>query len=289
MTALNRDVTLINTDCAKALRVLDAESVDAIVTDPPYEIGFNGNAWDRTGIAYDVAMWSETLRIVKPGSYLLAFGGTRTFHRMTSAIEDAGFEIQDCLAWLYGSGFPKHRSKLKPAWEPIVLARKHAPKATPLNVDGCLDNGRWPANVILDEVAAAMLDQAADADGKNIRPSRFFYIAKPTTDERDAGLAGSGLRRRSPGLLEGLKNGKTAKARFNYHPTVKPIALMRRLVRLITPENGAVLDPFTGSGTTGCAAVLEGARFVGIERERKFFAIADARIRHWKGVAHARA
>jgi DNA modification methylase len=276
---MKRDVTLINTDCAKALRVLDADSVDAIVTDPPYEIGFNGNAWDRTGIAYDVDMWGEVLRVAKPGSYLLAFGGTRTFHRMTSAIEDAGFEVQDCLAWLYANGFPKHRSKLKPAWEPIILARKKAPHATLLNIDECQDNGRWPANVLLDELAA----EALDADAPNVRPSRFFYVAKPTVEEREAGLSGSGLRKKSTGLLTGLKT--PAKARFNHHPTVKPVALMQRLVRLITPEGGAVLDPFTGSGTTGCAAMLEHRSFTGIERERAFFRIAERRIRHFKEAA----
>jgi DNA modification methylase len=273
------DVTLINTDCAKALRVLDASSIDAVVTDPPYEIGFNDNAWDRTGIAYDVGMWGEVERVVKPGAYLLAFGGTRTFHRMTSAIEDAGFEIQDCLAWLYGNGFPKHRSKLKPAWEPIVLARKKAPHATLLNIDECQDNGRWPANVLLDELAGEILD----ADAPNVRPSRFFYIAKATPDEKEEGLSGTGLRKRSSGLLSGLKT--PAKARFNFHPTVKPIALMQRLVRLITPPGGKVADPFMGSGTTGCAAMLEGLEFLGIERERPFFRIGERRIRYWKEVA----
>ena len=273
------EVTLINTDCAKALRVLEAASMDGTVTDPPYEIGFNENAWDRTGIAYDVDMWGEVHRIQKPGSYLLAFGGTRTFHRMTSAIEDAGFEIQDCLAWMYGNGFPKHRSKLKPAWEPIVLARKHAAKATPLNIDENLDDGRWPANVILDELAGEILD----ADAPNVRPSRFFYIAKATPDEKEEGLAGTGLRKKSSGLLSGLKT--PARPRFNFHPTVKPIALMQRLVRLIMPARGKVLDPFMGSGTSGCAAMLEGFDFVGIERERPFFRIGDRRIRYWKEVA----
>jgi DNA modification methylase len=276
---VKREVTLLNGDCAKVLCVMPSESVDAIVTDPPYEIGFNGSKWDRTGIAYDVAMWSEVHRVARPGSYLMAFGGTRTFHRMTSAIEDAGFEIQDCVAWLYGSGFPKHESKLKPAWEPVIMARKHAPQATPLAIDRCRDNGRWPANVILDPLAGVILD----ADAPNAQPSRFFYIAKATPDEKDAGLAGAGFRRKSRGLLTGLKG--PARKRFNSHPTVKPIALMRRLIRLITPPGGAVLDPFMGSGTTGCSAMLEDADFVGVERERPSFRIADARIRHWKGVA----
>lgn len=276
---MKRDVTLINTDCAKALRVLDAASVDAVVTDPPYEIGFNGSKWDSTGIAYDRDMWAELLRVVKPGAYLLAFGGTRTYHRMTSAIEDAGFEIQDCLAWMYGNGFPKHRSKLKPAWEPIVLARRKAPRATLLNIDECQDNGRWPANVLLDELAGEILD----ADAPNVKPSRFFYVAKATPEEKDAGLADSGLRRKNRGLLGGLKT--PAKSRFNHHPTVKPIALMQRLVRLITPEGGRVADPFGGTFTTGCAAMLEGFDFLGIEREKPFFKIGETRVRHWKEIA----
>ena len=277
----NKDVTLLNGDCAVMLGVLPEASIDAVVTDPPYEIGFNCQKWDRPGIAYDIDMWRQIRRVIKPGGYIMAFGGTRTFHRMTAAIEDAGLEVQDCLAWMYGNGFPKHESKLKPAWEPIILARKKAPTATPLRIDDCLDNGRWPANVILDPLAGEILD----ADAPNYKPSRFFYIAKSSTDERDAGLSRSaGFRRRNPGLLAGLGD-KGAKSRFNDHPTVKPIALMQRLVRLITPEGGAVLDPFTGSGTTGCAAMLERSRFVGIEKERRYFRIAEARIRHWKGVA----
>jgi DNA modification methylase len=274
-------VTLLNGDCSKVLTVMEAEKVDAVVTDPPYEIGFNGSKWDSTGIAYDVPMWASVHRIMKPGSYLMAFGGTRTYHRMACAIEDAGFEIQDCLSWLYGNGFPKHRSKLKPAWEPVVLARKRGPQATPLRIDACLDNGRWPANVMLDPLAGEILD----ADAPNVKPSRFFYIAKATTNERDAGLTGKHFRRSNPGLLQGLNGGKAAKDRFNVHPTVKPIALMQRLIRLITPIGGVVADPFMGSGTTGCAAMLEKVGFVGIERERPFFRISDARIRHWKEIA----
>ena len=121
-------------DCREIIATLPDCSIDSIVTDPPYELGFMGKKWDATGIAYDVNLWLECLRVLKPGGHLLAFGGTRTYHRMTCAIEDAGFEIRDCIVWLYGSGFPKsHNLKnewdgwgtaLKPANEPIVLARK---------------------------------------------------------------------------------------------------------------------------------------------------------------------
>ena len=98
---------VINGDSLVVLETLEANSIDAIVTDPPYELGFMGKSWDSTGIAYNVELWKKALRVLKPGGYLLAFGGTRTYHRIACAIEDAGFEIRDCIIWLYGSGFQK--------------------------------------------------------------------------------------------------------------------------------------------------------------------------------------
>lgn len=100
-------VTLHLGDCLDVLPTLPDASVDAIVTDPPYELGFMGKAWDASGIAYNVDMWRHCWRVLKPGGHLTAFGGARTYHRMTVAIEDAGFEIRDSLHWIYGSGFPK--------------------------------------------------------------------------------------------------------------------------------------------------------------------------------------
>ena len=94
-------------DCRDVLATLDADSLDACVTDPPYELAFMGRAWDRSGVAFDPETWRAVLRVLRPGAHLLAFGGTRTAHRMTCAIEDAGFEVRDTLCWLYGSGFPK--------------------------------------------------------------------------------------------------------------------------------------------------------------------------------------
>ena len=149
---------IINLDCRDAMSlVIDPQSVDAIVTDPPYELGFMGKGWDSTGIANDAAMWRAAFACLKPGGHLLAFSGTRTYHRMVCAIEDAGFEVRDQIGWVYGSGFPKSKNldgdwrgwgtALKPAWEPIVVARKpligtvaanvlaHGTGA--LNIDGC--------------------------------------------------------------------------------------------------------------------------------------------------------
>lgn len=97
---------LHNGDCVEVMKTMEDNSVDSIVCDPPYELGFMGKHWDSSGIAYNVDMWKEVLRVLKPGGRLLAFGGTRTYHRMTCAIEDAGFEIKDCIMWIY-SGFPK--------------------------------------------------------------------------------------------------------------------------------------------------------------------------------------
>ncbi len=101
---------VIQGDCLEVMKTLPDNSVDSIVTDPPYELGFMGKSWDKTGIANNVEMWKEALRVLKPGGHLLSFGGTRTYHRMACAIEDAGFEVRDMVSWLYGQGFPKSLS-----------------------------------------------------------------------------------------------------------------------------------------------------------------------------------
>jgi DNA modification methylase len=94
-------------DCLEVMKTFPDNSVDSIVTDPPYELGFMGKSWDNSGIAYSVPMWKECLRVLKPGGHLLSFSGTRTYHRMAVAIEDAGFEIRNQICWTFGSGFPK--------------------------------------------------------------------------------------------------------------------------------------------------------------------------------------
>jgi site-specific DNA-methyltransferase (adenine-specific) len=164
--------TLYLGDCRDTLASLPENSADSIVADAPYELDFMGRAWDRTGIAFEVAMWKAALRVLKPGGYLLAFSHARTYHRMTCAIEDAGFEIRDQIMWIYGSGFPKSRNlqgdregwgtALKPAHEPIVMARKpligtvsrnvesHGTGA--INIAGC----RVPTDEVLRAGAGAM-------------------------------------------------------------------------------------------------------------------------------------
>jgi site-specific DNA-methyltransferase (adenine-specific) len=297
-------------------------SVDAVVTDPPYGLSFMGKRWD-----YDVPsteIWAECLRVLKPGGYLLAFAGTRTQHRMAVRIEEAGFEIRDMLAWMYGSGFPKSHNldgehqglgtALKPAMEPITMARKPF-KATvaqnvqewgtgAINIDGCRieltgeedlteihksnkstfsanakdwtttkykHEGRWPANVLHDG-SAEILQGMGEA-------ARFFYTPKACKDDRDDGCENHKLVRRTDGRAteHHTPNLRTTERR-NFHPTVKPTDLMRYLCRMVTPTGGIVLDPFTGSGSTGRGAVLEGFRFIGCEMDADYIEIAKARI-----------
>lgn len=412
-------------NCEDELKNLPDNSVDSVVTDPPYELGFMGKSWDSSGIAYNVEMWKEVLRVLKPGGYLLSFGGSRTYHRMACAIEDAGFDIRDQIMWVYGSGFPKSLdvakaidkmagvefeakpasgvgfmnssddgynttlnqlvqtgestdeankwkgwgTALKPAHEPIVMARKPLSEKTVaknvlehgtggINIDGSRigneertyggmsanqpevgtfrdDNwvpkdievtvsGRWPANFIhdgSDEVLELFPDTGKstggrigkkDTSGVNIVPAgqyeagdpgfgdsgsaaRYFYCAKTSKKDRNEGLddfeaksigpKGHGLNRvcQTCGTLQ-MKGCNCPDATYinqakaNHHPTVKPTDLMRYLVRMVTPPNGTVLDPFTGSGSTGKAAILEGFNFVGVEQNPDYIAIAEARI-----------
>jgi DNA modification methylase len=484
------------------LPTLADNSIDAIVTDPPYELGFMGKSWDSSGIAYSVELWSECMRVLKPGGHLLAFGGSRTWHRLAVAIEDAGFEMRDSIAWLYGSGFPKsmdvskaidkvngegkrlekfisfmkttklkpkeidealknaglisntsnraihyfnegqpqiptlamwqvirpliaevpewvdemvarieaerevigkkewsnsanhfvpgndHTSRvnlditapatpeaikwqgwgtaLKPAFEPVVVARKPFKGTVAgnvlewgvggLNIDGSRigraegDNssagnrtatfgtqdtqsggdgsggweqnsgGRWPANIILDPYTAELLDeQSGESTSRIGKPrgttktglfansefnkvgtehndsggaSRFFYVAKASKRDRNEGLEElDAVRHSDREMADGVggdnPRNRTNEAKQNFHPTVKPTSLMRYLIKLVTPPNGTVLDPFTGSGSTGKAAILEGFNFVGIELTEDYLPIIKGRLEHAEATLNA--
>lgn len=403
-------------------------SVDSIVTDPPYELGFMGKKWDNTGIAYNTDLWRECLRVLKPGGHLLAFGGTRTWHRIAVAIEDAGFEVRDSIAWMYGSGFPKSLdiskaidkaagaereiigtkiaspkgisgaetrtdsaagayggeakkiditapatpeaqqwegwgTALKPAFEPIIVARKPLIGTVAenvltygtggLNIDGsrigidgggtncskrdelgnCLGHdeangslgggvmrhaqnsvsGRWPANVILDQYSAELLDEQSgivtkkggsyeytsphdptktpssfshgmsgyrkfSVPAETGGASRFFYVAKASKRDRNEGLEELEATTNGVGALR--DGGRESQPRQNFHPTVKPTTLMEYLIKLVTPPNGIILDPFTGSGSTGKAAILNGFQFIGIEMTEDYIPIIEGRLKH---------
>lgn len=428
---------------------LEANSVDSVVCDPPYHLtagkkggsgpasvnlnspqgrarigaGFMGQKWDGGDVAMRPETWEKALRVAKPGAYMLAFGGTRTFHRIWCAIEDAGWEIRDTIMWTYGSGAPKSLdiskaldrragfdrpvvgydadrarpnrtgpvygeksydrsdngatitkavselakewqgwgTNLKPAFELICVARKPLDGTVAenierwgvggLNIDACriavgddayarncsgdrghdgtrdmvdrgatdmrmgggnAAEGRWPANLIhdgSDEVVSLFpVEAGAFAPVRGTEPSaaalnaygardrvpgayhedfggaaRFFYCPKADRFDRNEGcenLPRGSLNWSSgdanPGVFQSEGTDRTSP---NYHPTVKPVDLMRYLVRLVTPPGGLVLDHFMGSGSTGKAAILEGLRFVGIEGEAGHVAIAEARIR----------
>ena len=316
---------LIQADALVLLEQLPAASVDAVVTDPPYGLAFKGEHWDGGALADGLGLqaftraWAEQVaRVLKPGGYLAAFGAPRTVHRLVAGIEDAGLEIRDQLLWLYGSGVPKSRrlpgglgSGLKPAYEPILLARKPLDRLTPatianvarhgtgaLNIDAAriarpasevAGEGFWPANLALGHepecgavtcrpgCVTRLIDDIAERERQPDAPpfSRLFCAAKASRAEREAGLEGL-PKGQSP-----IFSGRLTAPRANSHPTVKPIDLMRWLLRLVVPPGGLVLDPFAGSGSTGIAAVLERRQFVGIEREAEYIAIARARIAHW--------
>ena len=329
---------IFNLDCRDVMSLyLEDNSVDAIVTDPPYGLSFMGKDWDH-GVP-GIEFWKEMLRVLKPGGYLLSFGGSRTYHRMASAVEDAGFEIRDQIMWVYGSGFPKSLNghwggtALKPAHEPLVLARKPligtvaanvlAHGTGGLNIDGCRvqPSVRWPANLIhdgSDEVVSCFPDakgQQGDLIGhsktrgngiygefppandaiKRVETeksaARFFYAAKACKKDREDGcdslpeIPFAMSNQAKAELARGnTKSGSQLgindiKVRKNFHPTVKPTDLMAYLCRLVTPAGGVVLDPFMGSGSTGKAAIKEGFRFIGAEREATYYAMAESRLK----------
>ena len=336
-------------DCIEVMRALPDDSIDAIVTDPPYGIGFMGKGWDCSVPSDDFAR--EALRLLKPGGHLVAFCGTRTVHRLAVAIEDAGFEIRDQIGWLQWQGFPKsldvskaidamhgaerevegHRlgtgskrmcgvdngkgfgptvditapatddakrwqgwgTALKPATEPAILARKPLDGTVAenvlkwgtgaLNVDGCRiapGDPSWPGPSDYDPTSS-------DGVPRGRWPANIYHCPKPYRGEREEGcedLAKGNAAIECHGAGAKALNspragtGRTAGGLGNHHPTVKPIRLMRWLVRLVTPPGATVLEPFAGSGTTMIATEREGFACIGIEQDPAYCDIIRARV-----------
>lgn len=363
-------------DNMDVLRTLPDNSVHSCITDGPYGLEFMGkkNNWDAD--VPSVELWKEVYRVIKPGGHLLSFGAAKTYHRMATRVEDAGFEIRDQIMYVYGSGFPKSKNvgllidksqghpnrggrvatasrthpdgtyepngqkldpyktkseeakpyegygtNLKPAHEPILVARKPFKGSVAknvlawgtggINIDRCrivdkeihtgeeqdiisidpnIPLGRFPANIIFDEIAGEILDEQAEDtfQGKNrkkkFNPSKFFYCPKPSKKEKEEGLTNKEV------TIKGRDEGQDkmnvphklrTTPRKNPHTTVKPVALMRHLIELYTPEGGITLDPFFGSGSTGKSiAEVQDYKFIGIEKEKKYFDSAVERCQY---------
>jgi site-specific DNA-methyltransferase (adenine-specific) len=336
-------MSVLRGDCVEVMAGMEPDSVDAICCDPPYDLlsidrggsprvdgtgpfgrvkagtsgGFMGKHWDGTGVAFRPETWAAALRVAKPGAYLLAFGGTRTVHRMTCALEDAGWVIRDMLVWAYAQGFPKSRASLKPAWEPIVMARKPG-ASRDLNIDAAripatdnvtfserirqdddrrveyrkgtvrgqvpTEQGRWPANVILTD---PIFDGGWDGvvgGGETVGRGVWTEATSMYGTEME----------RTPGVQRTGDTGTYSRfflipkaptrervlsdGRRSPHPTQKPEALIRHLVTLVTPAGGLVLDPFLGSGTLGVVCEGLGMKWLGIEREPEYADWAEDRI-----------
>tara|TARA_Y100001963_G_scaffold157001_1_gene252037 strand:- start:2775 stop:4379 length:1605 start_codon:yes stop_codon:yes gene_type:complete len=366
---------IIHTDCIKYMNEnMEENSINAIVCDPPYGIGFMGKGWDCSVPSVE---WAKACyRVLKPGGHIIAFGGTRTIHRLTVAVEDAGFEIRDMIAWCQYQGFPKslNISKqiddmagverevigtnqnvirsyasssinysvntgssditkpatedaikwsgfgtgLKPTYEPAILARKPISEKNiasqvlltgtgAINIDGCrfqYGDNAWigpqddPGNRnnskerISHTVHLPLIYLESHYLGRF--PANVYQCPKPSRAEKEAGcdglesVTGADAVQRKEGSA-GLESpragaGRTAESVKNNHPTVKPLGVMRWLCRLVGGQPGSViLDPFAGSGTTGCASLLEGFNFIGLEQNLRYCEIARARLSYWSG------
>ncbi len=338
---------------------IEENSIDCVITDPPYELGFMGKSWDSTGIAFNPETWEKCFKALKPGGYLLAFGGSRTFHRIACAIEDAGFELRDTIMYLYGTGFPKSMNIakgieakekygksntvtkrvieqesegqsytikqtnngamgeiiettrknyepstelanqwqgwgtcLKPAFEPIIMARKPIKTTVAenvmiygvggINIDECRveTEDKWEGTELhnakdgvtwggalnssssheLCRFPANVIHDGSEETTDNMQDaSRYFYTAKASKKDRDEGLDINDPQKVNDGRKTLIDNTyqRVETLRKNIHPTVKPCELMQYLIRLVAPKGATILDPFMGSGSTGKAAMFE--------------------------------
>jgi site-specific DNA-methyltransferase (adenine-specific) len=315
-------------DCVARLNMLDEESIDNCITDPPYEIGFMGQGWDNTGVAYNPATWRAVHRVLKPNGYMLVFGATKTHHRIADAIQRAGFEIVDIIAWCYGTGFPKSHNigkavdKLEGNEREVVGVSKNDRPNSQVKggrgFDSAFNKGQEHQPIIetkgqsqwegwgtaLKPAWEPIIVARKKGSQRNVDYSQFYYIPKPSKSEKNAGLEAfedkvsnpiygnrvcsscgkNELQSSSKGLSRRCfcENPVWGNARIkptkNTHPTVKPVKLMKKLVEEFTEEGSTVLDPFTGSGTTGMASVISDRDFIGCELTSEYIPLAKARI-----------
>jgi DNA modification methylase len=306
-----------NRDCVKFSDEYDGELFDAVVTDPPYGIEYLGNNWDsyKNCVAFKEETWRSISKTLKPGGYLLIFGASKTFHRLTCAVEDSGLKIKDVLMWLYGQGMPKSQNMgkknsdwegwgtgLKPCYEPILLAQKPIEEKTiiknlekhgvgAINIEESrLDSGRWPGNVIHDG-SDEVEEQFAKFGERGNGWSRNYGVEDYQGRQYGGGVFGGGgyigettycdegtASRFFYSTKSSVKERTHNRTVENNHPTVKNIELMKYLIKLITPTGGTVYDPFAGSGTTLIAAKDMGFDSVGVEMSEEYCEIIKNRI-----------
>lgn len=383
---------ILQGDSEQILKTFADNSIDAIVTDPPYQLNFLGKDWDKS--VGSLGLYKECLRVLKPGGHILAFSAARTYHHLAITLEQAGFEIRDQIMWIYSSGFPKSQSvgrsiqrslgvketkaskgmnayaevkdkkgrekwmnpgnittedypeknpevvctdpeakawegwgtALKPAHEPICMARKPLKQSIAKNVQ------EWGTGALnIDATRVPIQGQDTRSGGSNgvsrltfgegitsnedsfvgYEPNeagrfpsnvigeipdyqKFYYCPKVSRTERHIGFEDPGpmfqgdrfdVYMPTAGKTDPNKQisavEKKVEGKGNNHPTVKPVALMKYLIKLITPKGGTVLDPFNGSGSTGMAAVELGHPYIGCELDPNYVEISEKRIRSW--------
>jgi site-specific DNA-methyltransferase (adenine-specific) len=306
-----------NADCVDFSNTYDGELFDSIVTDPPYGIEYLGNAWDsyKNCIAFQPSTWESISKTLKPGGFLVIFGASKTFHRLTCAVEDSGLKIRDVLMWLYGQGMPKSQNLgkkdpnwegwgtgLKPCYEPILLAQKSIEEKTiiknctkygvgGINIEESrLESKRWPGNVLHDgsdevEEAFSKFGERGNGWSRNYGVEDYQgrqygggvfggggYIGETTYC--DSGTASRFFYSTKSSVKERTHNRKVE----NNHPTVKNLELMKYLIKLVTPKNGTVYDPFAGSGTTLVAAKELDFNSIGVEFSDEYCKIIQDRL-----------
>lgn len=273
-------------DCMTGMRDIPEGSVHAVVTDPPYGMGIDGKKWDAE--VPGAALWKEVLRTLKPGGIAIAASHARTYHRLATAMEDAGFEIIDMFSWQYSKAFPAGkklddngwRSLLRRSHEPWVVARKPLPVVETLTKTGRKSKKKLGIQATFDlHGTAGFWVNGNGLDGKKWAANSVL-VEKPLRAERDLGLDAGDVKEGTTRRGKSKSIGGGVAAQANNHSTVKPIALMRRLVRLVAGDGDLVMDPFSGSGTTGMACMAEGMNFIGFEMDHGSYDLLQQRVEH---------
>ena len=272
---------LIQGECLEVLKSLEDDSIDNCITDPPYGMGMEH--WDFAVPTKDI--WLEVKRVLKPGGFCLSFCSPQLYHRMATAVDDAGFDIKDQIMWMITTKMPK-KNRLKPAHEPIVVAQKPFKGSIKANFEewgvGQIDvaNTRvpWDGKPPTGWVKGGMQRRTFGKDGKTTGTQKEFGKENANPAGRYPSNIIGDVQKEHQKYFYAPRVTRKERGEYNDHPTPKPISLMSYLVKIYCPEGTTVLDPFCGSGSTGIGAILEGRNFIGIDLEEKYINISERRI-----------